>query len=187
MSNYRSWSQRKFLIFKQTGCLQPLELVPRLVHLPPSQYMYLSFHLPLPPLALRGVLTAVMRLATLAAVNLDRPWSLFAQPCCGGDNFLPCLRFRQCFNIERLKVKILIMRKKWNFKKKKWHTTVSPADTERQRRMEASLKLPNLVRSTAGAVPILNEKGKFIRRVSLTWSIMRYLHGPPNFSPTSQF
>ena len=36
MSNYRSWSQRKFLIFKQTGCLQPLELVPRLVHLPPS-------------------------------------------------------------------------------------------------------------------------------------------------------
>ena len=77
--------------------------------------------------------------------------------------------------IERLKVKFLIMRKKWNFRKKKWHTTVSPADTERQRRMEASLKLPNLVRSTAGAVPILNEKGKFIRRVSLTWSIMRHL------------
>lgn len=170
MSNYRSWSQRKFLIFEQTGCLQPLELVPRLVHLPPS--LYLSLHLPLPPLALRDVLTAAMRLATLAAVNLDRPWSLFAQPCCGGDNFLPCLRFRQCFNIERLKVKISNYAKKVKFQKEKvthyCTVAVSPADTERQRRMEASLKLPNLVRSTAGAVPILNEKGKFIRRVSLT-------------------
>ena len=104
------------------NCLQPLKLLPRLVHLPPS--LYLPLHLPLPPLALRDVLTAAMRLATLAAVNLDRPWSLFAQPCCGGDNFLPGCSSLPPVIIERLKVKFLIMRKTWNFKKKKWHTVL---------------------------------------------------------------
>lgn len=82
--------------------------------------------------------------------------------------------------IERLKVKISNSAKNVKFSKKNKRLTsqdssatsdtTPPAGTG-ERRMEASLKLPNLVRSTAGAVPILNEKGKFINRcVSLTWT-----------------
>ena len=132
MSNYRSWSQRKFMIFKQTGCLQPLELVPRLVHLPPS--LYLSLHLPLPPLALRDVLTAAMRLATLAAVNLDRPWSLFAQPCCGGDNFLLFHVSASVNAYRKVKGQIFNYAKKVKFQKEKvTHYELSHQQTQKDK------------------------------------------------------